>query len=108
MNGDYIEYDPIKYLKDNYKLEDIISRPEIHAILEDDFKLRFLIDMRHIVEDLNQKYIDLYSYSGLLKKDFFNSNWERVYDIIYSNIIKSYNVNIIYDNAEKVINILEK
>jgi hypothetical protein len=108
MNSDYIENNPIKYLKNNYKSEFIICHPEIHEILEDEFRLRFLIDMRDIIENLNQKYIDLYSYSGLFKKDLFNSDWERTYDIIYSNIIKSYDINVIYNNAEKVIDILEK
>jgi hypothetical protein len=108
MNDDYNENNPIKYLKDNYDIENIIQNPKIKEILEDEHKMQFLINMRSTVEGLNQKYIDLYSYSGIFKKDFFNSTWERAYDIIYSNIIKSYDINIIYNNADKVINILEK
>lgn len=108
MDNEYGDYNPIKYLKDNYDIEDIIHHPKIHEILEDEFKLRFLIDMRHTIESLNQKYIDLYGYSGLFKRDMYNNTWERAFDIIYSNIIKSYDINIIYENAERVINILEK
>jgi len=108
MNEYNIEHNPVKYLKDNYNIDYIISHPDIHDILENEFKLRFLINMRHIVESLNQKYIDLYGYSGLFKKDLYNSNWERCYDIIYSNIVKSYDINVIYENANKIINILEK
>ena len=108
MDDEYSETNPIKYLKENYDIENIIYNPKIKEILENEHKMQFLINMRRIIEDLNQKYIDLYSYSGIFKKDFFNNNWERAYDIIYSNIIKSYDVNIIYDNAEKIINILEK
>lgn len=103
-----IENNPVKYLKDNYDIEYIISHPEIDDILENEFKLRFLIDMRNTIEGLNQKYMDLYGYSGLFKKDLYNSNWERCYDIIYSNIVKSYDINVIYENANKIINILEK
>ncbi len=108
MDDDYSETNPIKYLKDNYNIETIISHPKIKEILEDEHKMQFLINMRRTIEELNQKYIDLYSYSGIFERDFFNNTWERAYDIIYSNIIKSYNINIIYENAEEVIKILEK
>tara|TARA_B100001059_G_C17820611_1_gene578046 strand:+ start:2072 stop:2398 length:327 start_codon:yes stop_codon:yes gene_type:complete len=108
MDDDYSESNPIKYLKENYDIENIMHHPKIKKILKDEHKMRFLINMRRTVEDLNQKYIDLYSYSGIFKNDFLNSNWERAYDIIYSNIIISYDINIIYDNADRIINILEK
>lgn len=108
MEEEYIEKNPIKYLKDNYDLENIINHPKIKIMLEKEHEYQFLRNMRKIIEDLNQKYIDLYSYSGIFEKDKFNNTWERAYDIIYSNLIKQYDINLIYENAEEVIKILEK
>ncbi len=96
----------LQYIK-QYDSEELLNNEKIHNILEDNFKRNFTSDCRYIIESMKQKYIDLYNYSGLFEKDIYNSNWERLMDIIYDNVTKNYDLGIIYNDPEFFIDILE-
>ena len=90
-----------------YDTEELLDNEKIYNILEDNFKRNFISDCRYIIEAMKQKYINLYNHSGLFKKDIYNSNWERLMNIIYDNVTKNYDLGIIYSDPEFFIDILE-
>lgn len=110
MNTDQFEYENItieEYLK-SYNSETLLENEKIYDILEDNFKRNFISDCRYQIEMMKQKYMNLYSHSGIFKKDLNNANWERMFNIIYDNIDKNYDLGIIYNNPKFFIDILEK
>lgn len=101
------EYDILDYLKNNYDVEALLANDKISQILSDNHKMQFTAQYRDDIEMIKQKYINLYS-PGIFKNDLNNANWERLFDIIYKNINKTYDLGMIYDDPEFFIDILEK
>lgn len=93
------------YVKLN--MDKILDNEKIQEILEDNFKRCFASDCRGHVENIKQKYINLYLGGGIFKNDEYNSNWERLFEIIYSNVSKNYDLGMIHSDPEFFINILE-
>jgi hypothetical protein len=98
----------VDYLNKNYTINDYMSNEEIMTMHDIEHYTIYTIRFRKFIEDLNKKYIDLYNYSGLFQDDMNNSTWERVFDIVYNNISVKFDINFIYNNAEEIIDILEK
>mgnify|MGYP001244775931 CR=1 FL=1 len=109
MNNDYEENEMSieEYIK-TFTNEEILENEQIKQILEDNIKYNFATDCRGEIEYMRQKYINLYSFGGIFKRDKNNANWERLFDLIYDNIVKNYNLGIVYNNPEKFIPLLEK
>ena len=91
----------------NNNMEHFLKNEEIQEILENNHRMSFTMDCRGEIECIKQKYIDLYLGGGIFKNDEYNSNWERLFEIIYNNIIKKYDLGMINDDPEFFINILE-
>ena len=102
------QIDYLKYLKDNFTTEELLDNEKILEMVKLNHKINFEMDMRKTIEYIRQKYTNLYNYVGIFKNDRNNVNWERLIDIIYENIRKKYNCDIIYDEPENILNILEK
>lgn len=108
MSSDY-DMDDISvhdYIK-KYDMETLLENEQINNILKDNFKRNFTSDCRYQIEGIKQKYINLYSFYGIFGKDINNVNWERLFDIIYSNINKKYDLGIIHSDPGHFIDILE-
>jgi hypothetical protein len=103
MDNDYLTL-----LKENYTKEDFLKNTVIMDILEEEHKYYFMNNFRSNIENIKQKYYNLYNYVDIFKNDKNNVNWERLYDIIYEYTSKNYNIDIIYNNPEYFIDILEK
>lgn len=109
MNNDYEEEEiSIEEHIKTFTNEELLANDKVREILEDNFKYNFTTDCRHEIECMRQRYINLYSFGGIFKRDKNNVNWERLFDLIYNNISKSYNLGIVYNNPEKFIPLLEK
>ena len=110
MNNEYIEHysDAIDYLKKNFTMNEYINNEEIITMFNNEHSMQFNMKFREFIENLNKKYIYLYNYCGLFKHDLNNNTWERVYDIVYNNILIDFDINFIYNNANNIIDILEK
>jgi len=91
----------------NNNMDVFLKNTEIHEILEDNYKSSFTIDCRAWIEYIKQKYTNLYLGGGIFKNDEYNSNWERLFEIIYDNIDKNYDLGMIYSDPDFFINILE-
>ena len=102
MNEDNI----LDYLKNNYDVKDLLANDKIFQILSDNHKMQFIAQYRYDIEMIKQKYINLYG-PRIFKNDLNNVNWERLFDIIYENINKTYDLWMIYDDPEFFIDILE-
>lgn len=96
------------YLKENYDEYDFLTNTKILSILEMNRKRDFYKNIRSNVERLKQKYISLYGFTGIFKRDEYNHTWERLLDIIYYNVQEKYFFDVIYDDPQFFINILEK
>jgi hypothetical protein len=94
-------------IDNSYNIENLLKNDTINDILENNFKMNFTIDCRARIENMKQKYINLYLGGGIFKNDEYNVNWERLFDIIYNSINKKYDLGIIYNDLEFFINILE-
>ena len=110
MNSDSenVNLTSLEYLKLNYTIEDLLKNETIFNILDDNYKRHFTIYFRGIIEELKQKYINIYNADNIFKNDLNNCNWERLFDIIYNNTEKQYDLGMIYEDPEFFINILEK
>tara|TARA_B100000795_G_scaffold240226_2_gene202290 strand:+ start:3182 stop:3520 length:339 start_codon:yes stop_codon:yes gene_type:complete len=97
----------LEYLKNNYDIETLLENDKIHTILSDNHKRNFTQKYRHDIEMIKQKYINLYQGAGLFKNDLNNANWERLFDIVYENVNKKYDLGMIYDDPHFFIDILE-
>ena len=95
-----------EYIK-NYDMNLLVNDENIQEILEDNFKSNFTSKCRCEIEIIKQKYINLYSFNGIFARDKNNVNWERLFDIIYNNIEKDYDLGIVTSNPEHFIDILE-
>tara|TARA_B100000795_G_scaffold64530_1_gene43619 strand:+ start:614 stop:931 length:318 start_codon:yes stop_codon:yes gene_type:complete len=102
------EMNSLKYLKDNFTMDQILENEKISNIIKLNHKRNFEFDMRQNVTYLKKKYTNLYSYIDIFKNDKNNVICERLMDIIYENIHKEYDHSIIYDDPEFILNILEK
>ena len=96
---------PIEYVKNNMDI--FLENKDIQEILEINHKLEFTSNLRAIIEKIKQRYINLYSGGGIFKNDIYNSNWERLFDIIYDNIEKKYDLGMLLEDPIFFINILE-
>lgn len=90
-----------------YNLDDMLDNDNVCEILENNFESNFTLKLRQDIEDLKQKYINLYLGGGIFKHDEYNANWERLFKIIYNNVEKKYDLGMIEDDPEFFINILE-
>ena len=109
MQENYDEYtDALQFLKDNYTNEEILNNEKILNMVQTNHEYNFNMDMRNTIEYLKDKYTKLYDYVDIFKNDKNNVNYERLYDIIYDNITKKYNFDLVYDEPEKIMEILEK
>ena len=97
----------LQYLKENYSKYDFFNNEKIINIVELNHELNFNVDMRNSIEYIKKKYTNVYNYIDIFKNDRHNVNYERLLDIIYSNINHKYNYDIIYDDPEIIIKILE-
>jgi|TARA_X000000368_G_scaffold408105_1_gene388349 hypothetical protein len=104
-DSEYEEISSIDYVNNN--MEYFLENKTINEILENNHKRSFTIDCRGQIEYMKQKYINLYFGGGIFKNDEYNANWERLFDIIYNNINKKYDLGIIQSDPSFFINILE-
>ena len=91
----------------NNNMEHFLKNKKIQEILENNHRMIFTTDCRFEIEHMKQKYINLYLGGGIFKNDEYNSNWERLFEIIYDNIVKNYDLGMISDDPDFFINILE-
>ena len=98
----------LQYLKETYSNSEIFDNEKIMNMIELNYKLNFDMDIRNNIDYIKKKYTDIYNYIDIFKNDRNNVNYERLLDIIYENINHKYNYDIIYDEPEKIIEILEK
>ena len=108
MQDNYDDINAVDYLKDNFSNVDIFGNEKIIKMIELNHVMNFNMDMDSNIEYIKDKYTKLYSYLDIFKNDKNNINNERLSEIIYNNINKKYNYDIIYDEPEKIIQILEK
>jgi len=91
-----------------YDLDEMLKNDDICDILENNFELNFITDCRYEIENIKQKYINLYLGGGIFKNDEHNANWERLFKIIYDNVEKKYDLGMIGSDPDFFINILKK
>ena len=96
------------YLYKNYTMNDIFQNKDIIDMHDREHYLLYTIRCRNFIERLNKKYIGLYNYCGIFSKDLNNITWERVFNIVYDNIHNEFDKEFINNNAEEIIDILEK
>ena len=90
-----------------YNMENFLTNKKIQEILENNHRSAFTENCRGQVEYIKQSYINLYLGGGIFKNDEYNSNWERLFEIIYDNIVKNYDLGMIHSDPDFFINILE-
>ena len=102
-----MEYESDYDEEKKYNLEEFLDNDTVCEILENNFESNFTLILRKNIEDLKQKYINLYLGGGIFKHDENNANWERLFKIIYNNVEKKYDLGMIDDDQEFFVNILK-
>ena len=101
------DIDKVEFIQSKINDKSILKNKKIVNYLEGDFYNEFTILFRHKLETLYTSYCEEYSCLG----DFLNCDpngfsWEYFFDLIYNDVEKKYNYDILFDNVNHIYKIL--
>tara|TARA_A100001011_G_C13870887_1_gene658926 strand:+ start:203 stop:661 length:459 start_codon:yes stop_codon:yes gene_type:complete len=85
-----------------FTIEDYINNPETHAILEDEFFNKFDRNMNDVINDFYKFKVSdtVDNFIDVFDKDYFAKNSSDLFFIIYSHVVKDYDISIFNDNPD--------
>ena len=102
-----VDIDKIEYIQSKINDETILKNKKILSILEEEFYMDCIVLFRHKLETLYRNYCYEYAdISNFLNLDLDGNSWEHFFDIIYENIEKNYNYDILFEKPEYYFKLL--
>ena len=86
-------------VRDEYDLETLLDIKKTREVLESDSELNFDRKMLDSIRNIYEKYSEEYSEYGFLDK-IQDGGCYSLMDIIYNNIVKHYDIDIVFENKE--------
>ena len=85
-----------------FTIEDYINNPETHDILKDEFFNKFDRIMNDEINDFYKYKVSdtVDNFIDVFDKDYFAKNSSDLFFIIYSHVVKDYDISIFKDNPD--------
>ena len=101
-NEDYLSDSSNEDPLSKFTIEDFTNNPETHSILEDEFFNKFDRNMNDQIDDFYKYKVSdsVDNFIDVFDKDYFAKNSSDLFFIIYSHVVKDYDISIFIDNPD--------
>ena len=99
-NEEYLSDSSNEDLTNKFTVEDYMNNPETYAILEDEFFNKFDRNMNDIIHDFYKYKVSdtVDNLIDVFDKDYFAKKSSDLFFIIYSHVVKDYDISIFHNN----------